>query len=84
MLIIAILDIWKTTLFYEGESVVYDGFKYVWPIKGYYSFFTTWLVDLQIEHTAKRNKPWYIFKKGRKEGVGSVPYSPMAKHDRDG
>ena len=26
--IIAILDIWKTTLFYEGESVVYDGFKY--------------------------------------------------------
>ena len=25
--IIAILDIWKTTLFYEGESVVYDGFK---------------------------------------------------------
>ena len=32
--IIAILDIWKTTLFYEGESVVYDGFKYVWPIKG--------------------------------------------------
>ena len=32
--IIAILDIWKTTLFYEGESVVYDGFKYVWPVKG--------------------------------------------------
>ena len=32
--IIAILDIWKTTLFYEGESVVYDGFKYEWPIKG--------------------------------------------------
>ena len=31
--IIAILDIWKTTLFYEGESVVYDGFKYVWPVK---------------------------------------------------
>ena len=29
------LDIWKTTLFYEGESVVYDGFKYVWPVKGY-------------------------------------------------
>ena len=21
-------------LFYEGESVVYDGFKYVWPVKG--------------------------------------------------
>ena len=34
MPIIAILDIWKTTLFYEGESVVYDRFKYVWPIKG--------------------------------------------------
>ena len=33
--IIAILDIWQTTLFYEGESVVYDGFKYVWPVKGY-------------------------------------------------
>ena len=33
-LVIAILDIWKTTLFYEGESVVYDGFKYVWPVKG--------------------------------------------------
>ena len=32
--IIAILDIRKTTLFYEGESVVYDGFKYVWPVKG--------------------------------------------------
>ena len=32
--IIAILDIWKTTLLYEGESVVYDGFKYVWPVKG--------------------------------------------------
>ena len=32
--IIAILDIWKTTLFYEGESVVYDEFKYVWPVKG--------------------------------------------------
>ena len=33
--IIAILDIWKTTLFfYEGESVVHDGFKYVWPVKG--------------------------------------------------
>ena len=32
--IIAILDIWKTTLFYEGESVVYDGLKYVWPVKG--------------------------------------------------
>ena len=32
--IIAILDIWKTTLFYEGESVVYDGFKFVWPVKG--------------------------------------------------
>ena len=32
--IIAILGIWKTTLFYEGESVVYDGFKYVWPVKG--------------------------------------------------
>ena len=32
--IIAILDIWKTALFYEGESVVYDGFKYVWPVKG--------------------------------------------------
>ena len=32
--IIAILDIWKTTLLYEGESVVYDGFKYVWPAKG--------------------------------------------------
>ena len=24
-IITAILDIWKTTLFYEGESVVYDG-----------------------------------------------------------
>ena len=33
--IIAILDIWKTTLFYVGESAVYDGFKYVWPVKGY-------------------------------------------------
>ena len=32
--IIAILDIWKTTRVYEGESVVYDGFKYVWPVKG--------------------------------------------------
>ena len=32
--IIAILDIWKTTLFNEGESVVYDGFKYVWLVKG--------------------------------------------------
>ena len=32
--IIAILDIWKTTLFYEGKSVVYDGFKYAWPVKG--------------------------------------------------
>ena len=32
--IIAILDIWKTTQFNEGESVVYDGFKYVWPVKG--------------------------------------------------
>ena len=32
--IIAMLGIWKTTLFYEGESVVYDGFKYVWPVKG--------------------------------------------------
>ena len=32
--IIAILNIWKTTLFNEGESVVYDGFKYVWPVKG--------------------------------------------------
>ena len=32
--IIAILDIWKTTFFYEGESVVYDEFKYVWPVKG--------------------------------------------------
>ena len=31
---IAILDLWKTTFFYEGESVVYDGFKYVWPVKG--------------------------------------------------
>ena len=37
MPIIAILDKWKTTLFYEGESVVYDGFKYVWPVKGYTS-----------------------------------------------
>ena len=32
--IIAILDIWKTTRVNEGESVVYDGFKYVWPVKG--------------------------------------------------
>ena len=32
--IISIFDMWKTTLFYEGESVVYDGFKYVWPVKG--------------------------------------------------
>ena len=32
--ITTILDIWKTTLFYEGESVVYDGLKYVWPVKG--------------------------------------------------
>ena len=32
--IIAILDIWKTTRVDEGESVVYDGFKYVWPVKG--------------------------------------------------
>ena len=32
--IIAILEIGKTTLFYEGKSVVYDGFKYVWPVKG--------------------------------------------------
>ena len=32
--IISILDIWEATLFYEGESVVYDGFKYVWPVKG--------------------------------------------------
>ena len=32
--IIAILDIWKPPFFYEGESVVYGGFKYVKYVKG--------------------------------------------------
>ena len=50
--IIAILDIWKTTLFNEGKSVVYDGFKCVWPVKGFNNKVASWHFSfLDLLHT---------------------------------
>ena len=60
--VIAILDIWKTTLFYEGESVVYDGFKYVWPVKP--PTFPRGNILLEFYfHRLEKQKPRFFFKK---------------------